>query len=53
MVDKLLEAAEGNGITRSVVYSATKQWHKIIGFNEKHGLKCGLFKCTVKSIRLN
>lgn len=39
MVDKLLEAAEGNGITRSVVYSATKQWQKIIGFYEKHGFK--------------
>lgn len=39
MVDKLLETAEGNGITRSVVYSATKQWQKIIGFYEKHGFK--------------
>jgi hypothetical protein len=39
MVDKLLEAAEGNGITRFVVYSATKQWQKIIGFYEKHWFK--------------
>jgi ribosomal protein S18 acetylase RimI-like enzyme len=39
MVDKLLEAAESNGITRSIVYSATKQWRKIIGFYEKHGFK--------------
>lgn len=39
MVDKLLVAAEGNGITRSVVYSATKKWQRIIGFYEKHGCK--------------
>jgi ribosomal protein S18 acetylase RimI-like enzyme len=39
MVDKLLQTAEGNGITRSIVYSASKQWQKIIGFYEKHGFK--------------
>lgn len=39
MVDKLLQTAEGNGITRSIVYSASKQWQKIVGFYEKHGFK--------------
>ncbi|MFC5648835.1 GNAT family N-acetyltransferase [Paenibacillus solisilvae] len=39
MVDKLLQTAERNGITRSIVYSASKQWQKIIGFYEKHGFK--------------
>jgi ribosomal protein S18 acetylase RimI-like enzyme len=39
MVDKLLQTAEQNGITRSIVYSASKQWQKIIGFYEKHGFK--------------
>lgn len=37
MVDQLLQTAEGNGITRSIVYSASKQWQKVIGFYEKHG----------------
>lgn len=39
LVDKLLQTAEINGITRSIVYSASKQWRKIIGFYEKHGFK--------------
>lgn len=39
MVDKLIQTAELNGITRSIVYSASKQWQKIIGFYEKHGFK--------------
>jgi len=39
MVDKLLQSAESNGITRSTVYSASKQWQKIVGFYEKHGFK--------------
>ncbi len=39
MVDKLLQTAEGNGITRSIVYSASKQWQKIVGFYEKLGFK--------------
>jgi len=39
MVEKLLQTAEDNGITRSIVYSASKQWQKIIGFYEKHGFK--------------
>ncbi|SDN05732.1 N-acetylglutamate synthase, GNAT family [Paenibacillus sp. yr247] len=39
MVDKLLQTAELNGITRSIVYSASKQWQKIIRFYEKHGFK--------------
>ncbi|MDQ0888761.1 ribosomal protein S18 acetylase RimI-like enzyme [Paenibacillus sp. V4I9] len=39
MVDELLQTAELNGITRSVIYSASKQWQKIIGFYEKHGFK--------------
>jgi ribosomal protein S18 acetylase RimI-like enzyme len=39
LVDRLLQTAEQNGITRSIVYSASKQWQKIIGFYEKHGFK--------------
>lgn len=39
MVDKLLQTAESNGVTRSIVYSASKQWQKIVGFYEKHGFK--------------
>jgi len=39
MVDKLLQTAEDNGIKRSVVYSASRQWQKIVGFYEKHGFK--------------
>jgi GNAT superfamily N-acetyltransferase len=39
MVDKLLQTAESNGVTRAIVYSASKQWQKIIGFYEKHGFK--------------
>ncbi|WNQ13370.1 GNAT family N-acetyltransferase [Paenibacillus aurantius] len=39
LVDKLLQTAESNGITRSIVYSASKQWQKIVGFYEKHGFK--------------
>jgi GNAT superfamily N-acetyltransferase len=39
MVEKLLQTAEDNGITRSIVYSASKQWQKIVGFYEKHGFK--------------
>jgi ribosomal protein S18 acetylase RimI-like enzyme len=39
MVDKLLQTAESNGVTRSIVYSASKQWQKIVGFFEKHGFK--------------
>jgi len=39
MVDQLLQTAESNGITRSIVYSATKQWQKIVGFYEKHGFQ--------------
>lgn len=39
MVDKLLQTAESNGIKRSIVYSASKQWQKIVGFYEKHGFK--------------
>ncbi|MDQ1914341.1 GNAT family N-acetyltransferase [Paenibacillus sp. GD4] len=39
MVDKLLKTAEDNGITHSMVYSASKQWKKIVGFYEKHGFK--------------
>jgi len=37
LVDKLLQTAEDNGVTRSIVYSASKQWQKIVGFYEKHG----------------
>ncbi|WP_238403267.1 GNAT family N-acetyltransferase [Paenibacillus mesophilus] len=37
LVDRLLQTAEENRITRSIVYSATKQWQNIIGFYEKHG----------------
>lgn len=39
LVDRLLQTAEEHGITRSIVYSASKQWRKIIGFYEKHGFK--------------
>lgn len=39
LVDKLLQTAEDNGISRSIVYSASKQWQKIVGFYEKHGFK--------------
>jgi N-acetylglutamate synthase-like GNAT family acetyltransferase len=48
LVDKLLQTSEGNGITRSVVYSATKQWQKIVGFMRSTVLRCGLFKCIVE-----
>lgn len=39
LVDHLLQTAERNGIKRSLVYAASKQWQKIIGFYEKHGFK--------------
>ncbi|WP_369125268.1 GNAT family N-acetyltransferase [Alicyclobacillus fastidiosus] len=39
LVDHLLAEARSHGITRSVVYSASKQWDKIVGFYEKHGFK--------------
>lgn len=39
LVEQLLDEAERQGIKRSVVYSATKQWQKIVGFYEKHGFQ--------------
>ncbi|WP_164545580.1 GNAT family N-acetyltransferase [Paenibacillus albus] len=39
LVDTILQTSEENGITRSVVYSASKQWQQIVGFYEKHGFK--------------
>lgn len=39
LVDKLLDTAEANGIHRSVVYSASKQWQRMVGFYERHGFK--------------
>lgn len=39
LVDQLLQSAEAGGVTRSLVYSASKQWREIIGFYEKHGFK--------------
>ncbi|MRN52604.1 GNAT family N-acetyltransferase [Paenibacillus monticola] len=34
MVDKLLQTAERKSINRSIVYSASKQWQKIIGLRK-------------------
>lgn len=39
LVDSLLQTAEANGIVRSTVYSASKQWREIVGFYEKHGFQ--------------
>ncbi|WP_240041178.1 GNAT family N-acetyltransferase [Paenibacillus ginsengarvi] len=39
LVDELLRSSEHNGVTRSVVYSATKQWQKMVGFYEKFGFQ--------------
>jgi ribosomal protein S18 acetylase RimI-like enzyme len=39
LVDHILDEAESNGICRSVVYSATKQWERMVGFYEKHDFK--------------
>ncbi|QHW31636.1 GNAT family N-acetyltransferase [Paenibacillus rhizovicinus] len=39
LVDRLLQTAEGNGINRSIVNSASKQWREIVGFYEKHGFQ--------------
>lgn len=39
LVDRLLQQAESNGVTRSLVYSAAKQWVRMVGFYEKHGFQ--------------
>jgi ribosomal protein S18 acetylase RimI-like enzyme len=39
LVDQLLDEASARGITRSMVYSASKEWETIVGFYEKHGFK--------------
>jgi GNAT superfamily N-acetyltransferase len=39
LIEYILGEAESKGISKSVVYSATKQWQKKIGFYEKHGFK--------------
>ncbi|MBO7748529.1 GNAT family N-acetyltransferase [Paenibacillus sp. MWE-103] len=39
LVDRLLQASEENGVRRAVVYSASKQWQRVVGFYEKHGFQ--------------
>ena len=39
LIGELLAEAERQGIKRSVVYSATKQWREIVGFYENHGFQ--------------
>lgn len=44
LVDRLLTEAESEGIRRSVVYSASKQLEKIVGFYRKHGFQMWFVK---------
>ena len=39
LLDRLLDLAESDGIKRSLVYSATKDWQRIVGFYERHGFQ--------------
>lgn len=39
LLDRLLDLAESEGIRRSLVHSATKDWQRIVGFYERHGFQ--------------
>lgn len=39
LLDKVLETARDNSIEKSIVYSATKDSHRIVKFYENHGYK--------------
>lgn len=39
LLDRLLAEAAASGVTRSLVYSATREWQRIVSFYERHGFK--------------
>jgi GNAT superfamily N-acetyltransferase len=39
LVDSILAEAKSNGVSKAIVYSATKQWQDMVRFYEKHDFK--------------